>query len=373
MSTLLKEYEEKVKETDRLSDNNLKPLLMGLYGEVGGIMASAKKLHRENDAYVAYLDHVTEEFGDVLWYLTALCRRKGFALSDVVTAAITTSGVSAEIVASDATSAPVAEMHCFQSPGEIDDILLELGRSAASLLDPELPEDEWQPKVVEFSKVYLRAVQAANITFDSIVRGNMTKVRGRFLPPDPGTLIDFDAEFPELERLPEEFRIEVTQRENGRSYLRWKGVFVGDPLTDNIADNDGYRFHDVFHFAHAAVLHWSPTFRALIRHKRKSCPKTDENQDSGRAIVIEEGLSAYIFACAKQLDFFEGQNSISLDLLKTIQNFVRGYEVEQCPLYLWEDALLQGYGAFRQLKRNNGGTIVGNRKDRKIYYESLSE
>jgi hypothetical protein len=47
---------------------------------------------------------------------------------------------------------------------------------------------------------------------------------------------------------------------------------VGDPLTDNIADRDGYRFHDVFHFAHPAVLHWSPTFRALVKRKRKSDP-----------------------------------------------------------------------------------------------------
>ena len=45
---------------------------------------------------------------------------------------------------------------------------------------------------------------------------------------------------------------------------------------------------DVFHFAHAAILHWSPTFRALIRHKRKSNPDIDEAQDSGRAIVIDD-------------------------------------------------------------------------------------
>jgi hypothetical protein len=64
------------------------------------------------------------------------------------------------------------------------------------------------------------------------------------------------------------------------------GVFIGDPLTDNILDRDGYRFHDVFHFAHASILHWSPTFRALIKHKRKSDPVVDEAQDSGRAIVV---------------------------------------------------------------------------------------
>lgn len=93
--------------------------------------------------------------------------------------------------------------------------------------------------------------------------------------------------------------------------MRWNGVFIGDPLSDNIADRDGYRFHDVFHFANAAVLHWSPTFRALIKHKRKSNQAVDEAQDSGRAIVIDEGLSAYIFSYAKQLDFFQEQNTVS--------------------------------------------------------------
>jgi hypothetical protein len=205
-----------------------------------------------------------------------------------------------------------------------------------------------------------------------VARSNLDKARGRFLTPDPNTLPTFDAHFPKEESLPDEFEIEIRQRPNGRCYLRWNGVFIGDPLTDNIRDRDGYRFHDVFHFAHASVLHWSPTFRALIRHKRKSAPDIDEAQDSGRAIVVEEGLSAYIFSCAKELDFFENQSGISLDLLKTVRNFVRGYEVEDCPLKLWEDAILQGYSVFRSIKANNGGIIVGNRADRKISYRELS-
>ena len=140
------------------------------------------------------------------------------------------------------------------------------------------------------------------------------------------------------------------------------GVFVGDPLTDNIHDADDYRFHDVFHFAHAAVLHWSPTFRSLIKHKRKSNPAIDEAQDSGRAIVVEEGLTAWIFSRAKVLGFFEGKKGISFDMLKTIQQFVAGYEVEQCPLKLWEDAILQGYEVFRAVRASGGGTIIGDRK-----------
>ena len=110
-------------------------------------------------------------------------------------------------------------------------------------------------------------------------------------------------------------------------------------------------------------------WQTLIRQKRKSDATVDENQDGGRAIVTEEGLTAYIFACAKELKFFSGQSSISFDLLKTISKFVRGYEVEQCPLKLWEMAILQGYSVFRLLRENNGGTVVGDRNRRTISYE----
>ena len=73
------------------------------------------------------------------------------------------------------------------------------------------------------------------------------KIRGRFLDYDVSKLPDFDGRFPEVERLPQSFRIEINQRETGKCYLRWNGVFIGDPLTDNIEDSDDYRFHDVFH------------------------------------------------------------------------------------------------------------------------------
>lgn len=149
------------------------------------------------------------------------------------------------------------------------------------------------------------------------------------------------------------------------------GVILGDPLTDNIAESDGYRFHDVFHFAHRAVLHWSPTFRAIIKHKRKSDPYIDETQDGGRAIVVEEGLSAFIFAQAKQLNLFEGHKMLSFDLLKTVRQFVDGYEVEMCPLKLWEDAILQGYDVFRRILAENGGIVIGSRSLRKVEFRSL--
>src|SRR6266700_7396285 len=64
-----------VEPTDALSFDDLQPVLLGLFGEVGSIMATAKKFHREREAFADYRHAVEEEFGDALWYFTALCRR----------------------------------------------------------------------------------------------------------------------------------------------------------------------------------------------------------------------------------------------------------------------------------------------------------
>jgi hypothetical protein len=47
---LLQAYADGVRLTDLLPEKDLRPVLMGLFGEVGSIMAPAKKLHREKGA-----------------------------------------------------------------------------------------------------------------------------------------------------------------------------------------------------------------------------------------------------------------------------------------------------------------------------------
>jgi hypothetical protein len=118
-------------------------------------------------------------------------------------------------------------------------------------------------------------------------------------------------------------------------------------------------------------LHWSPTFRSLIKHKRKSDKVIDEAQDGGRAIVVEEGLTAWLFTRAKAMKFFEGQTSVSFDLLKTVSEFVQGYEVQACPLKLWENAILQGYAVFREVRAENGGIVIGDRPARTLRFRRL--
>ncbi len=370
-SILLSEYIVGAQATDRFPATEVQPILLGLFGEVGSVMAAVKKHKREKDAFVGFRQAVEEEFGDALWYLTALCRRVGLSIDAVLAEAAANGKYTVSIAASGLTLAPLSHVSSVAAMPDLDAVLLNLGRAAADLLSISPDDAKAGQKLSAFADCYLHAVQASGVSFAEVVRSNLAKVRGRFLRPDPSTLPTFDMNLTDDERLPLEFEIVIKEKRSGQSALQWNGVFIGDPLTDNILDQDGYRFHDVFHFAHAAVLHWSPTFRALIKHKRKSIPRIDEAQDGGRAIVVEEGLTAWIFSRAKLLNFFEGQTSVSFDLLKTVSQFVQGYEVESCPLKLWEDAILQGYEVFRQIRTNNGGVVVGSRMNRRIAYRSL--
>ena len=369
-SLLLSEYAAEVAATDVLGSTDFNPVLQGLYGEVGGIMSTAKKHVREKSAYPGFRLAAEEEFGDTLWYLAAICRRMQVPLEEIFTEAANHGNFKNVGAASDIATGVLAYIAIPVAPSiSLDATLVRLGQAAAALLGNK-PE---RADLVAFARAYLDAIHAAKLAFSDVARGNLRKARGAFLEPQAVDLVglDFDNTFGIEEQLPREFKIRVNQRGSGKSYLQWNGVFIGDPLTDNIADRDGYRFHDVFHFSYMAVLHWSPVIRALIKHKRKSDPSYDEEQDSGRAIVVEEGLAAWIFSKAKELNFFENQEKVSLGILKTISEFVSGYEVEKCPLKLWEKAILEGYAVFRQLKANQGGWIVGNRELRTITYMPL--
>jgi hypothetical protein len=328
-------------------------------------MATAKKHVREGDRYPGYAKAALEEFGDTLWYLAALCRRLAIDFEDLFAEAGAGASYKLIGVASDLPGGGCASVAVPTSTGSLDERLFKLGRSAASLLDG-VPD---RAKLVTFTRDYLEALHGAQLVFSDVVWGNLRKTLGAFVDPDFAQLPDFDTDkFCEEEQLPRNFAIRVNQRPSGKTYLQWKGVFIGDPLTDNIGDPDGYRFHDVFHFANAAILHWSPVMRALIKHKRKSIPAYDEAEDGGRAIVVEEGVTAWIFTQAKDLKFFEGQKRVSLGLLKTIGEFVTGFEVERCPLKLWERSILQGYTVFREIRAVQGGWIVGDRANRTLSY-----
>ncbi|MGE8670238.1 MAG: nucleoside triphosphate pyrophosphohydrolase family protein [Achromobacter mucicolens] len=364
-SISLSEYAQVIAPTDVLDQHDLRPVLLGLYGEVGGIMATAKKHKRDGERFPGYVRAAREEFGDALWYLAALCRRLDIDFEGLFAEASTSNGCRTISIASDMAGGVCATIALPASVADLDARLFQLGRSAAALL-VQTPD---RLSLLSFTRDYLDALHGTRLTFSEVVRGNLAKARSAFVEPDPGDLVDFDKDFCVEEQLPRVFAVRIQQRPSGKSYLQWNGVFIGDPLTDNIGDPDGYRFHDVFHLSYAAILHWSPVVRALIKHKRKSVQSYDEEQDSGRAIVVEEGVTAWLFTQAKELAFFEGQTRVSLGLLKSVGDFVRGYEVDRCPLKLWERAIIQGYDVFRKVRASQGGWIVGDRAMRTVRYE----
>lgn len=201
-----------------------------------------------------------------------------------------------------------------------------------------------------------------DLDLNDIAQRNLRKTQARwaghsgFMFPAPA----LDASCREEERFPRRFIAEFRPTvENGAHNVRVfiEGVQMGDPLTDNAYEADGYRFHDVFHLACAAVLGWSPVVRRLLGKKRKSQPQVDEVEDGGRAIAIEEGISALVFAYAKDHKWFEGVSSVDYDLLKAIRIMTSSLEVSVCTTGEWERAILSAYNAWKQLERNQGGRV----------------
>ena len=253
---LLSEYESAIAPTDRFHKNDTTPILLGIFGEVGSVMSTSKKLSREKSAFSnGYRRDVEEELGDTLWYVAALCRRLDMSLSNLFAEALGNGSYSISVAANADPDRPVAKVFSISDLAPLDSVLLRLGEFSARLLAVEMGSEKVRPLLIDFIGIYLEAVQASSVSFAAILNENIAKTCGRFLTPSAEDLPDFDAEFPVDEQLPGKFEIEILQRPNGRSYLRWNGVFIGDPLTDNIADQDGYRFHDVFHLANAAILH----------------------------------------------------------------------------------------------------------------------
>lgn len=344
--------------------------MLGLVGETGSLLAEAKKKQRDAASYLGYAEAVAEEIGDVLWYLAAVARRHRLALSDIAAAALIADGVyrAGDNVALSLHALQPAHMPLAKAPmPKFEHGLLGLA-GEVGLLAREIDSTGQRghravvaQRLVVIMRRLIQAATDSGITLEGAAIKNLQKIfdrwpRERLYPPafDEGK----DAE----EQLPRTMEIDVYERTvRGQAYVfqRSRGVYVGDRLTDNAIEPDDYRFHDVFHYAYVAVLGWSPVIRALLRLKRKSDPKLDDAEDGARAILIEEGVTSWLFGQAQQLNFFQGvkPGGLPLDMLKHIRQFVAGYEADRCPLWLWEEAILQGYGAFRFLQKNRRARI----------------
>ena len=290
----LREYQLEAQKTDQVPTSHkdathtgiMVPLL-GLAGEAGTLLTEYKKWLREGEAYEIFKERVSEELGDILWYVANIATKEDLDLED-------------------------------------------------------------------------------------IAQANLKKAKSRWLPPRSrrkGRLPLFDKAFPSSEQLPRRFRIAFTEEvsdDGVRVRMALRGQALGSALTDNAYENDGYRFHDVFHLAYAAVLGWSPVIRALMKRKRKSDKDIDRVEDGGRAIAIEEGVSALVFDYAHDHAYLEGVNHVDYGILRTIKQLTRHLEVSECSEHQWQDAILQGFAAWRRLQQYRKGVLVGNLESRTL-------
>lgn len=208
---------------------------------------------------------------------------------------------------------------------------------------------------------YLSAVaHHLDLGLDDIATANLGKITDRWRHT-PADAIPFDGELDPGEQLPRQadFVFTLTRGPEDRevSVLTCEGRQVGDPITNASHIADGYCFHDIFHLSYAAVLGWSPVMRSLLKRKRRSNPDTDEAEDGGRAIAIEEGISALVFAYASRHNYLDGKNHVDNDVLDTIQGMVAHLEVGAHRAADWEKAIITGFAAWRKLRRHGGGTV----------------
>ena len=207
-----------------------------------------------------------------------------------------------------------------------------------------------------------------DLDLEAVAAQNLDKVNALF---DAQHHTLFDEDYGDNERLPRRFIATFWEiRENGRIEVRTEidGRLVGSALTDNAYQDDGYRFHDVFHMAYAAILGWSPVLRSLLRLKRRSSPLIDEVEDGGRAAVIEEGIAAVAFDYARQHGFLNNVGGVDEALLATLRGMSGHLEVASQPPSAWRRAVLDGFLVWRELVANRGGRVEADLDCRTLRY-----
>jgi NTP pyrophosphatase (non-canonical NTP hydrolase) len=213
---------------------------------------------------------------------------------------------------------------------------------------------------------YLATIATRNgLSLEEAAQRNLEKTRGRWLPPDHRAPL-FDLERAVAEQLPRRFEYRYESRlVDGKAkvlLINEGGNIIGDPLTDNAHEDDGYRFHDVLHLAHAVVLGWSPVYRKLLGRKRKSndaVDHADEVEDGARAQIAEELVAAAAYEYATRHDYLKVDH-VDWDLLRLVKRITARLEVRVRTEAEWEEAILLAFEVWRQVREHNGGTLRGD-------------
>jgi NTP pyrophosphatase (non-canonical NTP hydrolase) len=375
LQNFLTEYQEAAARTDQNRCGGMEGLafpLLGLFGEVGTLLSALKKKQRDKGSYVGYSEAVVEEFGDVLWYFSNIASRASICIGDL-----------AQQLFDECSNSNQRKWNRTGSDNspEFEAAVIALAGKAGLLLNEYSAgkignnRDLLSGHLAKIFRALIQAAAVADVDLRHAAQKNIAKINSRWPRTRRYTPL-FDTDFSESEQLPRRIEMHIVETYvGGRKCVIQvcNGVEIGSRLTDNKIVEDDYRFHDVFHLANAAILGWSPCLRALFKVKRKSRPEIDETQDGARAILIEEGLSTLVFHHALRLNYFASIKSLDYSLLKTVQDFVTGYEVDRCPLWQWEQAILKGFEVFRKLRTHRRGVVTADLVERSITFNSLPD
>lgn len=401
---------------DKPEDQRVEIAIYGLGAEIGSVVAAVKKrLLGEGGAenWNAPNDEIVEELGDVMWYCFSLARHANLA-KPVNIFAHDIAKLRQEIGAEDERArriqgaldrskrdAFLAAAGSFPKKTKImtfedyqnlafltartkDKTLVEvclavLWQLSAELFRRKLPDLELELNQAvadrpvndilgEIAWHVSALASTYGLTMSQIARRNMGKVAYRQNRDHPTPL--HDEVYKPAEQFPRQMEVSFVTVGRGRSRMYYKGRQLGDELTDNAHDDDGYRFHDVMHLANLAKLGWSPVVRGLLGLKRKSDHIVDQVEDGARAKIVEEAVIKAIHSegdrlarlrgpqpAQRPVRLFLGPRDITFRFLKFIQSLVNGLEVQTNRFWEWEEAIIEGHEIFYRLRCEGQGTV----------------
>lgn len=356
-------------------NTHFRELGFGFFGEVGGLLSALKKQKRDQ-LILADVDVVAEELGDALWYLVNMAALSGLPIEELARSALAfvrdyvgeppkRSVAEISFRTFDSLTARHRTYLAKQGEKPLQMLARDSGAAIARGLRMVLA-DKPSERAEVFGRLLgqLALVSARHhLNLETIALENLAKIADRW-PEENAAHRELPIFGEAYEQFPSDLEVVFIQRRvNNRTLVvqQIKGLNIGDPLTDNSNRADGYRFHDAFHLAYAVHLGWSPVIRALLKLKRKSDSRVDENEDGARAIIIEEGIATWIFNHSKRQSpkHYAAMTERRLDyaLLKQVRGLATGYEVANVPLWQWERAILDGFKIFRLLLQHKGGMV----------------
>lgn len=416
------QYLEIAHSTDQLPDasegDRINPYL-GLAGEIGALLTALKKEVRSNAPTAeATRATVKDELGDIAWYAVTVAKRADVDFHEEVLfgnlqwimsnfseegrspAPLLGSVLSSGGEVAEAISEGLSSLQCF---GDYQDLAVKTSRvtdrdalilflvqiwgNVADLLKPfgdnlgehgttPYPPKETTAKALGDIMWYVSAfANLYNHSLNDVMAENATKIVSAFpTEVQKNRTKLFDENMGALRQFPRKFVVDFVDENDEVAYMFINGVRVGDPLTNNSRNIDGYRFHDAVHLAFVAILGWSPVMRSLLQRKRKGVGDLDEVEDGARARIVDEMIVkiAHSYAVGFGDQLLDGKKHVNLNLLKDIVALADGLEVADCKYWEWEEAILRGFQIYNQLRNvkgeRRGGRVTVNLSERSICF-----